>query len=335
MSTTSTAPASQPSGVTRATTARQAAVRAGVILAQAELAILAALAKAILAIIGGTSFLLAALAMRRSITAVLAQARLDLAPLIAAGGRDARADVQRVITAELGPLARLLPMVPLPSLARLTGDLNKAFLTVTQSATAELERIARELRGLDGPAARVRAQALLDEITALTALRDRSGRRWSLPAYGTAAISGAVARAHLALQLHAYADAGIDLVLVVRHSASAPCPKCAPWVGKLLSVTSRGGYVSEVAGTVAEAVRSGLLHPSCRDSLGGWQDGADVPGDIPHAPGWAAAQRQRYKAQQERTASAAALRQARRQHALAITPLARTRARRLIRHLHG
>jgi hypothetical protein len=329
MATAAPASTSQPSGVTRATTAQQAAVRAGVILAQAELAILAALAKAVLAIIGGTSFLLAALAMRRAITAVLAQARLDLAPLITAGGRDARADVQRVITAELGPLARLLPMVPLPSLARLTGDLNKAFLTVTQSATTELERIARDLRTLDGSAARVRAQALLDEITTLTALRDRSGRRWSLPAYGTAAISGAVARAHLALQLRAYADAGVDLVLVVRHSASAPCEKCAPFVGHILSVTGREpGYAS-----VAEAVRSGLLHPSCRDSLVGWQDGAGIPGDIPHGPGWAAAQRQRYKAQQERTASAAALRQARRQHALAITPLARTRARRLIRRL--
>ena len=324
---------SPPSGTTRAATAQQAANRAGMILAQAELAILAALARAVLAILGGASFLLAALALRRTITTILAQARLDLAPLIAAAGKDARADVQRVITAELGPLARLLPLVPLPSLARLSGDLNQAMLTVSESAVTELGRITGELRGLDGVAARSRAQALLDEVT-LTALRDRAGRRWSLPSYGEAAVSGATARAHLALQMHAYAGAGIDLVLVTRSSATAPCARCAPWVGRLLAVTGNadGG---EVAGTVAQAVAAGLLHIHCRDSLTPWREGQPPPPDVPHGPGWLQAQRKRYAEQQARNATAVALRQARRQHALAITPLARTRARRLIRKLGG
>jgi Phage minor capsid protein 2 len=324
---------SPPSGVTRATTAQQAAARAGVILAQAELAILAALAKAVLAVLGGMSFLLAALVLRRTITTILAQARTDLGPLLSAAGKDARADVQRVITAELGPLARLLPLVPLPSMSRLSGDLNLAMLTVTASATAELERIVSGIRGMDGPAARVQAQSLLDETDVLTALRDRAGRRWTLPAYGQAAVSGAVARAHLALQMHAYADAGVELVLVVRHAASAPCSKCAPWVGKLLAVTGTGAFGA--AGTVAEAVASGLLHPSCKDSLLGWDEGTPVPDDVPHGPGWLAAQERRYRAQQARNSAALAIAQARRQHAMAITPLARTRARRLIRHLGG
>jgi hypothetical protein len=96
-------------------------------------------------------------------------------------------------------------------------------------------------------------------------------------------------RMHLMLQLAAMGPPGLDLVIVDGPSAAMSCPMCAPWEGKVLSlgatttgtaasVTGASGAIvnATVAGTVAEAVGAGLLHPNCRHSLVLFTDGAAV-----------------------------------------------------------
>lgn len=86
-----------------------------------------------------------------------------------------------------------------------------------------------------------------------------------------------------------------------------------------------------VAGTLAQARANGLFHPQCRDSLVPYN--GQMPSEPPHSLRWLDAQQARYAAEQNVNARAHAIVQAQRQHAVALTPLARARARRLIRHL--
>lgn len=351
LSRTPPAPASTrpPSGYTRVSAAQQVSAAIAAILAAAEIAILQALASAVLALLAGT--VLQSLITRRlqsAVTAVLMQARADVSAQLSLASRAVRQDVQAVIGADLGPLARLLPLIPAPSLARLAGDLRGADLTAAETVMLAWHRIAQRVSGLDGPMARAAAQSLLDDLagSGIRAFTDRAGHNWSLSSYGTAASAGAVGKAHADMQLSAYRDAGIGLVIVVRKDPSPPCPRCAPYVGRVLSLEASPGTVTavgsdgiarttNVVATVAQARAAGLLHPSCRDSLSPFADGADLSGEIPHGPAWLTAQDRRYRAEQERRRLERAIRTAQRQHAVALSPRARTQATRLVRHLRG
>jgi Phage minor capsid protein 2 len=352
-----TAPAAQgstsqqppPSGYTRAATAQQIATAIAAILAAAELAILQAIAGAVAALLAGS--LLQALITRRlqlAVTSAIMEARAGVAAQLSQASRATREDVQAILAADLGPLARLLPAVPLPSLARLAGDLRNAELTAAESAMTGYHRIALRLARLDGPLRAAAAQSLLDDLAGpgLHAFTGRDGRNWGLSSYAEAAASGAVAQAFTAAQLAAYQDAGIGLVIVVRSSPKPPCPRCAPYVGRVLSLNGETGTVmasdargnlhsAQVFASVADAVAHGLLHPQCRDSLAPFADGASLSGEIPHGPKWVARQDARYRAEQDKRRHERAMRTARRQRVVALTPQARTKARHLIRHLRG
>lgn len=351
LSRTPPAPASTraPSGYTRTATAQQLSAAIAAILAAAEVAILQALASAVLALLAGR--VLQSLITRRlqsAVTAVLMQARADVSAQLSLASRAVRQDVQAVIGADLGPLARLLPLIPAPSLARLAGDLRSADLTAAETVMLAWSRIARRAGELDGPLARAAAQSLLDDLagSGIRAFTDRAGHHWSISGYGAAASAGAVGRSHADMQLAAYRDAGIGLVIVVRSAPQPPCPRCAPYVGRVLSLTGQTGTVTAsdaagnlhaatIAATVAQARAAGLLHPQCKDSLSPFADGADLSGEIPHGPAWIAAQQRRYSAEQEQRRIERAIRTAQRQQAVALTPQARTQARRLVRHLRG
>lgn len=112
--------------------------------------------------------------------------------------------------------------------------------------------------------------------------RDTAGRRWALETYAEMATRTAVGRAQVAGTLDRYVDAGRDLVIV--SDAPQECKACRPWEGRVLSisgdtrkgtrVTGGDGHRFTVAGSVAEAQRAGLHHPSCRHRLGAFIPGA-------------------------------------------------------------
>ena len=335
-----------PSGYSRDDTSRQAGDAISAILAAAELAILAAIAAAVRAVLAGQPQGIVTRRLQSAVTTAIMQARAGVAGHLPQASRAVREDVQRVLAAELGGLARFLPAAPLPSLARLAGDIRKAELTAAESAMLDYRRIVSRIAALTGPVRAAAAQSLLDDLagTGIRAFTGRDGHHWGLAAYAEAAASGAVAQAHAAAQAAAYGEAGIGLVIVVRSSPAPPCSRCAPYVGHVLALGHLSGSVraADAAGnfrtahvltTVADATAHGLLHPGCRDGLAPWADGADLSGEIPHGPGWIAAQRRRYRDEQDQRRQERAMRIAGRQHAVALTPQARTRARRLIRHL--
>jgi hypothetical protein len=57
------------------------------------------------------------------------------------------------------------------------------------------------------------------------------------------------------------AENGYDLVQVTAHAGT--CPICAPWEGKILSISGQ----SKEYDSVAEAEADGLFHPNCRHAI--------------------------------------------------------------------
>jgi hypothetical protein len=320
-----TTTARQPSGRSRYYTSQQAAAAITAAIVAAEIAILTAMASMTASVLAGS--LLAGLAQRRFravVLAIITQADGQVAAAIAQASAAARADVERIIAADLGPLARLLPLIPSASMPRLSQDLRGALQTAANQAGTEFRAI------LADPA---KAQSLLDELagTGLTGKTGRDGRHWNLSSYAEMAARTAAERLHLELQVRALTEAGHDLAYVARDSSQPPCARCAPFVHRVLSLTGTSLGVPGVAGTLAQARASGLFHPQCRDSLVPY-DG-QMPSEPPHSPRWLDARQARYQAGQDAYARQRAYAAAQRQHAVALTPLARARARRLIRHL--
>lgn len=119
----------------------------------------------------------------------------------------------------------------------------------------------------------------------VTGFVDRAGRRWELASYVEMAVRTGTAQAAVQGHLDRLGDAGIDLVQV--SDAPQECKRCRPWEGRILHRgAGRKGLVAvphatldghtvhvQVAGSVAEAVRMGLLHPNCRHSLSAFLPG--------------------------------------------------------------
>lgn len=298
-----------PSGRRRYYTAQQAAAAVAVVIAQAELAMLAALAHyVLLAVTGRLLAILSARRLRAELNTIISQAERQIRAAIAGMTAAARADVQQVIAQDLGPFARLLPMMPSPSAGRLSADLHKALQAALNDADAAYRRVTRKAATL------AEAQKLLDELAArgLTGLIDRGGRRWDLLAYAEMSARTAAERMHIAIQVRALEEAGIDLVQVHRDAATPPCPKCLPWQHRVLSLTGRTpGFP-----TLAQARAFGLLHPSCRDSVAPYRGLQALPEPSPE---WVAAQARRYEAERAARARWHRYLQARRAEAVLMT----------------
>ncbi|MFY1658570.1 phage minor capsid protein [Micromonospora sp. WMMD1274] len=109
----------------------------------------------------------------------------------------------------------------------------------------------------------------------VTGFVDKSGRNWELASYVEMAVRTTVAQAAVQGHLDRLAAAGLDLVIV--SDSPQECIKCRPWEGKVLARvgvgartlkvphTTRAGQTVtvEVAGSVAEAITAGLMHPNC------------------------------------------------------------------------
>ncbi|GGM77035.1 hypothetical protein GCM10012275_54600 [Longimycelium tulufanense] len=141
---------------------------------------------------------------------------------------------------------------------------------------------------LMGTESRLRtAQRAWDRLLSrgITGFVDRAGRRWELASYVEMATRTATAQAAVQGHLDRLGGAGLDLVIV--SNAPQECRRCRDWEGRVLSRNGPDGRRTiqvehttqdrtirvEVAGTVAEGVRSGLLHPNCRHSLSAYLPG--------------------------------------------------------------
>jgi len=95
----------------------------------------------------------------------------------------------------------------------------------------------------------------------LDALKDKGGRSWKLDRYAEMLFRTKAVESRNRGLVNRMVENGYDLVQVSKHTGT--CPLCAPWEGKILSITGKtDGY-----DTVRQAEESGLFHPNCRHAI--------------------------------------------------------------------
>lgn len=192
---------------------------------------------------------------------------------------------------------------------------------------AALDRALGEHGGWPGStlsARRIRAaQAMLGDLAdrGITGFTDRTGRRWDLASYVEMATRTVVSNAWDDMQAQAALRAGIDLADIGTYSQEGSCLKCLPWLGRTISLFGKTpGYP-----LLAQAKAEGFRHPSCRCFWvpRGLQSVPEVTNPVSpeeSAQVYAASQQQRALERHVRAAGRAAL--------TAVTPQARSKARR-------
>ena len=104
----------------------------------------------------------------------------------------------------------------------------------------------------------------------ITAFIDKSGRSWNMATYYEMLTRTSTMQVFHQAKVNEYLAHGEDLVVVTYHTPT--CKKCAPWGGKILSLTGETkGYP-----TMEEAKASGLFHPNCRHTYSLWIEGATI-----------------------------------------------------------
>jgi hypothetical protein len=170
------------------------------------------------------------------------------------------------------------------------------------------------------------AQKALDDLAdhGITGFTDRTGRRWDLASYVEMATRTAVSNSWDDLQTATAVRSGLDLIETYTHSSEGSCKLCLPWLGRKLSLTG----ATEGYATLSEAKAAGFRHPSCRCSWIVIGSGVmtEVASAVPDARAAAV-----YKASQRQRALERRVRLAGRRAQAAITPQARTAARRELR----
>lgn len=95
----------------------------------------------------------------------------------------------------------------------------------------------------------------------LDALVDKGGRHWTLDRYSEMLLRTKAVEARNRGLINRVVENGYDLVQVSHHFSA--CDLCAPWEGKILSVTGKvKGYP-----TLDLAESEGLFHPNCRHAI--------------------------------------------------------------------
>jgi len=95
----------------------------------------------------------------------------------------------------------------------------------------------------------------------LEALVDKRGSKWDLDRYAEMLFRTKAVESRNRGLVNRMVENGYDLVQVSAHFGS--CDRCAPWQGKILSITgSERGY-----DTVQFAESQGLFHPNCRHAV--------------------------------------------------------------------
>lgn len=117
---------------------------------------------------------------------------------------------------------------------------------VSQAATGTMTRREAAARTLD----RFAGQGV-------TGFVDGAGRSWDLASYTEMATRTGLGRATVEGHSDRLRQSGHDLVIVSEHAEE--CPVCAPWEGRVLSLSGDGEHPS-----LADAEADGLFHANCR-----------------------------------------------------------------------
>lgn len=151
----------------------------------------------------------------------------------------------------------------------------------------------------------------------LSGFIDRKGRKWNLTSYVDMALRATTHQASVQGHLDRFQAADRDLVRITnQHSA---CPKCAPFQGKVFSISG----TSEQYPPLEEAKAGGLFHPGCRH-----QTGLYVPGLSPkRKPYDAEKTKENYKREQKLRNAERHIRQFKREQAMAMDDTAKQRAK--------
>ena len=106
-----------------------------------------------------------------------------------------------------------------------------------------------------------------------------NGARHTLSDYADMAIRTASKRAYLQGEGAKRREWGIATVIM--NKRGNPCPKCLPWVGKVMidDVWSGGSNKDGNYPLMSTAIAAGLYHPRCRDSHTTYFDGISTPPD--------------------------------------------------------
>lgn len=120
----------------------------------------------------------------------------------------------------------------------------------------------------------------------LTCVEYKNGSRHTLADYADMAIRTASKRAYLQGEGVKRQEWGISTVIINKRGDN-PCPKCLPFVGKVMidDVWSGGPKdgISPVTGKkyplISSAIEAGLFHPRCRDSHTTYFEGISTPPD--------------------------------------------------------
>lgn len=236
---------------------------------------------------------------RAIIDALLVEAHREAGHALAgAATAGRRRGEQHLPPRRLREAAPLFPRTPAQTLVHAPSALMPTLSAMQPQLLASTEGIYREVMRtvtstrIGGTAGRLRmAQQVLDQAAkkGVTGFVGRGGRRWNLVHY----VEMATRTACLTAANDAYAallvEHGYDLV---RVSTVANCSDlCAPFQGRLLSLTGTGAQKPGVVATLAEARARGLHHPNCRHALILWTPGEPVPDPEPVDPaGYAATQ---------------------------------------------
>ena len=102
----------------------------------------------------------------------------------------------------------------------------------------------------------------VSEDVGITAFIDKRGRSWNMASYTDMLCRTSSMQIFHQAKTNEYLAHGEDLVIVTSHTPT--CAKCAPWNGRILSLTG------ETPGfpTMDEARAAGLFHPNCRHTYG-------------------------------------------------------------------
>lgn len=93
----------------------------------------------------------------------------------------------------------------------------------------------------------------------LTGVHDSRGRRWTLPTYLENVVSQAAIRVELTGMIDTLRAGGQSEARV--HTEPGNCPRCAPWSGKVISLTGTHER------SLSAARAAGLFHPHCHCKL--------------------------------------------------------------------
>ncbi len=216
--------------------------------------------------------------IRAILDRLLAQARTAAREALARSATDGRRAAERDLPpAHLRAATPLFPRTPAQTLvhapAGLMPSLSRMYPQLMASTDGMYREVMREVISmrLGGTAGRLRlAQQVLDRAAAqgITGyVSPKSGRRWNLVSYVEMCTRTAARVAANDGYAALCVEHGYDLV---RVTTVANCSDlCAPFQGRLLSITGRPTSVPVVA-TLAEARARGFEHPNCRHALRLW-----------------------------------------------------------------